>query len=119
MTIGELEFEDMFYGHEDKTKLPYIGVTSIFFICFLVIMPIIIMNLLVGLAVDDIKAVQDNAVLSRLAMQVSLNLDVEKVLPDFLKRKLAVRVSIILSFWVFFLKRPNMLARATRGARCI
>ena len=51
------------------------------------------MNLLVGLAVDDIKAVQDNAVLSRLAMQVSLNLDVEKVLPDFLKRKLAVRVS--------------------------
>ena len=56
-------------------------------------MPIIIMNLLVGLAVDDIKAVQDNAVLSRLAMQVSLNLDVEKVLPDFLKRKLAVRVS--------------------------
>ena len=77
----------------DKTKLPYIGVTSIFFICFLVIMPIIIMNLLVGLAVDDIKAVQDNAVLSRLAMQVSLNLDVEKVLPDFLKRKLAVRVS--------------------------
>ncbi len=33
-------------------------------------MAIIIMNLLVGLAVDDIKAVQDQAVLKRLAMQV-------------------------------------------------
>jgi hypothetical protein len=35
----------------------------------------------VGLAVDDIKTVQDNAMLSRLAMQVNLNLDVEKMLP--------------------------------------
>ena len=31
---------------------------------------IIVMNLLIGLAVDDIKAVQDQAVLKRLAMQV-------------------------------------------------
>ena len=34
-------------------------------------MPIIIMNLLVGLAVDDIKTVQENAILKRLALQVS------------------------------------------------
>jgi len=33
-------------------------------------MPIIITNLLVGLAVDDIQSVQENAVLQRLAMQV-------------------------------------------------
>ena len=31
---------------------------------------IIVMNLLIGLAVDDIKGVQDQAVLKRLAMQV-------------------------------------------------
>ena len=33
------------------------------------------MNLLVGLAVDDIKAVQDQAVLKRLAMQVNICLN--------------------------------------------
>ena len=93
MLIGELEFEDMFFGETklDASLMPYPAVTMVFFLCFLIVMPIIIMNLLVGLAVDDIKAVQDNAVLSRLAMQVSLNLDVEKVLPDFFRRRLAVR----------------------------
>ena len=44
-----------------------------FFIIFVITMPIIIMNLLVGLAVDDIKTVQENAVLQRVAMQVSPN----------------------------------------------
>ena len=45
----------------------------------------------VGLAVDDIKTVQDNAVLSRLAMQVTLNLDVERMLPDFIRRRFIVK----------------------------
>ena len=44
-----------------------------------------------GLAVDDIKTVQENAVLSRLAMQVTLNLDVERILPDFIRRRFIVR----------------------------
>ena len=39
----------------------------------------------VGLAVDNIRGVQENAVLERLAMQVNLVLDVEKLLPDFLR----------------------------------
>ena len=46
--------------------------TRAFFVVFVLIMPIIIMNLLVGLAVDDIKTVQENAILKRLAMQVQL-----------------------------------------------
>lgn len=49
----------------------------------------------VGLAVDDIKAVQDSAVLQRLAMQVTLNLDVEKMLPDFLRRKVIRRMETV------------------------
>ena len=76
------------------------------------------------MAVDDIKSVQDNAVLQRLAMQVflifeiafcvrlknslqeirtshvqisyfiiqvNLNLDVEKLLPDFIRRRIIIR----------------------------
>ena len=42
------------------------------FVVFLVLLTVLIMNLLVGLAVDDIKGVQDKAVLKRLAMQVQL-----------------------------------------------
>ena len=42
------------------------------FVVFLVLLTVLIMNLLVGLAVDDIKGVQDKAVLKRLAMQVHL-----------------------------------------------
>lgn len=38
-------------------------------------MSILIMNLLVGLAVDDIKAVQDQAILKRLAMQTQVQKD--------------------------------------------
>ena len=45
-------------------------------------------NYFSGLAVDDIQAVQDNAILKRLAMQVELVLDVERLLPTFLLRRL-------------------------------
>ena len=45
-------------------------------------MSIIIMNLLVGLAVDDIASVMRVATLKRLAMRVKLTLDVERKLPQ-------------------------------------
>ncbi len=45
----------------------------------------------VGLAVDDIQAVKDNAVIKRLEMQVKLNLDIEKRLPMWLRRRLTKR----------------------------
>ena len=50
-------------------------------------MAIIVVNLLIGLAVDDIKAVQDKAILKRLAMQVELVLDTERLLPNFILRR--------------------------------
>jgi len=37
---------------------------------FMVLMPILLMNLLIGLAVGDIESVRRNAQLKRLAMQV-------------------------------------------------
>lgn len=38
----------------------------------MVLMPILLMNLLIGLAVGDIESVRRNAQLKRLAMQVSI-----------------------------------------------
>jgi transient receptor potential cation channel subfamily A protein 1 len=79
MMIGEIEFGDVFLGTNGlendpdglhSTQLYYSGVAILLFIFFIIFMNIIIMNLLIGLAVDDIKAVQDKAVLKRLTMQV-------------------------------------------------
>ena len=80
MMIGEFEYTDIFLGLNGVTQgtteahqnmLYYSAITYILFISFMILMAIIIMNLLVGLAVDDIKAVQEKAVLTRLAMQVN------------------------------------------------
>ena len=68
--IGEFEFDGLFFAPAEETMLPFREVTLILFVAFLIVMSIIIMNLMVGLAVDDIKAVQEQAVLKRLAMQV-------------------------------------------------
>ena len=73
MTAGELEYSTMFFPEENEdndNEVPYEKTTTLFFISFVITMPIIVMNLLVGLAVDDIQSVQENAVLKRLAMQV-------------------------------------------------
>jgi hypothetical protein len=80
----EFEYEGIFNGDIEPQS---INVTYAFFIGFLVVMSIIIVNLLVGLAVDDIKAVQDQAVLKRLAMQVELVLDVERLMPEPILRR--------------------------------
>lgn len=47
-------------------------------------MPILLMNLLIGLAVGDIESVRRNAQLKRLAMQVVLHTELERKLPQYL-----------------------------------
>ena len=73
----------------------------------------------VGLAVDDIKSVQDNAMLSRLAMQVNLNLDVERMLPDCLRRRFVVRKETVwpnkrFRIWTQLLNDANLLTKITK-----
>lgn len=47
----------------------------------MIFMPILLMNLLIGLAVGDIESVKRNAQLKRLAMQVVLHTELERKLP--------------------------------------
>lgn len=56
----------------------------------------------VGLAVDDIKSVQDTAVLKRFAMQIELVLEIEQVAPEFFRRRWIISKET---------KRPNYLSR--------
>ncbi|KAJ3651762.1 hypothetical protein Zmor_017778 [Zophobas morio] len=51
---------------------------------FMVLMPILILNLLIALAVGDIESVRRNAQLKRLAMQVVLHTELERKLPKML-----------------------------------
>lgn len=80
MMLGEIDFLGTyvrpFYLHSDEERsfLPF--PLPAFFILglFMVLMPILLMNLLIGLAVGDIESVRRNAQLKRLAMQVSCQL---------------------------------------------
>ncbi|KAF6035909.1 hypothetical protein EB796_005785 [Bugula neritina] len=90
MMIGEFEFDSIF--NEDGVVVYYPHSAYIIFVIFVVVMSIIIMNLLVGLAVDDIKGVQEQAVLTRMAMQVELALTVESMLPEYFTKKNIMRL---------------------------
>ncbi|XP_060585014.1 transient receptor potential cation channel subfamily A member 1 homolog isoform X3 [Ruditapes philippinarum] len=82
MMIGEFDYNDIFHGEDDM----HYWLTYVLFCAFLIVMTIIIMNLLVGLAVDDIKGVQDQATLKRIAMKVQLVLDIERINIKFTSR---------------------------------
>ena len=84
MMIGEFDFEDLFTNHQDPSlplnsttnvegaqNFPFPLVSTVVFIGFIITMSIIIMNLMVGLAVDDIKTIQDTAELQKLSLTVS------------------------------------------------
>ena len=50
MMVGEFEYDAIFFAHNDDDQgreLPYKPLTLLFFLAFVIIMPIIIMNLLV------------------------------------------------------------------------
>lgn len=56
----------------DQTRtIPYPVPVFLMLGVFMVLMPILLMNLLIGLAVGDIESVRRNAQLKRLAMQVN------------------------------------------------
>ena len=90
--IGEFEFEGMFTEHDDPNntnvenaesarQIPFPQYSTVLFMVFVFVMSIIVSNLLVGLAVDDIKEIQDHAEREKLSMHVQLVLETERFLP--------------------------------------
>lgn len=57
-------------GLESNKHLPFPLPAFAMLGIFMILMPILLMNLLIGLAVGDIESVRRNAQLKRLAMQV-------------------------------------------------
>ena len=68
MMIGEFEYEELFFG---EISAPYEYYSVALFMAFVLVMSIVTMNLLVGLAVDNIQEIQENAELIQLSMNVS------------------------------------------------
>ena len=50
--------------------LPYPEFTLVYFVVFVALISILLMNLLVGVAINNVNSVEDSAVLQRLSKQV-------------------------------------------------
>ncbi|CAG9788975.1 unnamed protein product [Diatraea saccharalis] len=91
MMLGEIDFVGTYvqpyYKAETDIMLPFPIPTFFILGLFMVLMPILLMNLLIGLAVGDIESVRRNAQLKRLAMQVVLHTELERKLPTILLEK--------------------------------
>ena len=70
--LGEIDFNDLFHPSEDG--LNYEEMTYFFFVIFLIVMSIVLMNLLVALAVDDVGTLQSHAKLEKIACQVRMKI---------------------------------------------
>ncbi|XP_053467815.1 transient receptor potential cation channel subfamily A member 1b isoform X2 [Ictalurus furcatus] len=87
MMVGELNYETSFLEAYNQGFLAFPVITYYVFVLFVLIMPILLMNLMIGLAVGDIAEVQRNAALKRIAMQINLHTTLEEKLPYwFMKR---------------------------------
>lgn len=81
MMLGEMDFVGMYVEPFHKSELPFAVPVFLILSLFMILMPILLMNLLIGLAVGDIESVRRNAQLKRLAMQVVLHTELERKLP--------------------------------------
>lgn len=87
MMVGELNYQNNFLDAYLNHELPFGPLTYYFFVAFVLLMPILLVNLMIGLAVGDIAEVQRNAALKRIAMQIDLHTALEDKLPYwFMKR---------------------------------
>ncbi|XP_023223427.1 transient receptor potential cation channel subfamily A member 1-like [Centruroides sculpturatus] len=85
MMLGEIDFLGTFLKPLHQDTLPtwhQMAAASWFLVAFAILMPILLMNLLIGLAVGDIETVRRNAQMKRLTMQVELHTDLERKLPN-------------------------------------
>ncbi|XP_046751524.1 transient receptor potential channel pyrexia [Diprion similis] len=92
MMTGEVDFESLFFPKEDdfESVADYESKDSswvllqisaqLCFLLFLLFVTIVLMNLLVGIAVDDIKGLQKTAGLAKLVRQTKLICEVETAL---------------------------------------
>uniref|UniRef100_A0A915KHL6 Ion transport domain-containing protein n=1 Tax=Romanomermis culicivorax TaxID=13658 RepID=A0A915KHL6_ROMCU len=91
MMMGDYNYVENFARPYYERTLVYPLLTFGFLLAFVILMPILFINLLIGLAVGDIEIVQKDASLKRLAMQVEYHTELENRMPSSLLKKLEKR----------------------------
>eukprot|EP00731_Ephydatia_muelleri_P025765 Em0017g848a len=74
---GDTGFSDVFLG----APLPYIPTAVILFVIFLIVVPVLFNNMLIGLAVGDVSAAYEQADLNTIASQVKYIIYVDDAFP--------------------------------------
>ena len=87
MTIGELDMVSMFSLDSESGSLSFKSISSILFTIFLYMMTISAMNLLVGMAVGDIKELGDKGEVVAFETLVELILESRRMLPIEMARR--------------------------------
>uniref|UniRef100_A0A915HKV2 Transient receptor potential cation channel subfamily A member 1 n=1 Tax=Romanomermis culicivorax TaxID=13658 RepID=A0A915HKV2_ROMCU len=87
MMMGDWNYVENFAKPYYYKTLVYPHLTYGFLLTFVILMPILFINLLIGLAVGDIEIVQKDASLKRLAMQVQYHTELENRMPNRLLRR--------------------------------
>uniref|UniRef100_A0A8C9DLT3 Transient receptor potential cation channel subfamily A member 1 n=1 Tax=Prolemur simus TaxID=1328070 RepID=A0A8C9DLT3_PROSS len=95
MMLGDINYQDAFLEPYLRNELTYPFLSFVQLIAFTILVPIVLMNLLIGLAVGDIAEVQKHASLKRIAMQVELHTSLEKKLPLWFLRKVDQKSTIV------------------------
>ncbi|CAF1483084.1 unnamed protein product [Adineta steineri] len=85
MMLGELDYDRTYIESGEEQHFSFINL--IMLLLFAVIMPILLMNLLIGLAIGDLMQIQQNARLKRLAMQVQYHTNLERKIPSKLIKR--------------------------------
>ncbi|XP_022091401.1 transient receptor potential cation channel subfamily A member 1-like isoform X2 [Acanthaster planci] len=86
MTLGEINKSDIFDAGISLSPFEHAG--HILFILFLFMMPMVLMNLTIGIAVGDIEAIFKSAYLKQQQILVDLIWGYETKLPKFLQRRI-------------------------------
>ncbi|XP_046848704.1 transient receptor potential cation channel subfamily A member 1 homolog isoform X2 [Xenia sp. Carnegie-2017] len=82
MTMGEFDFKQTFLGdHSDYNT--FYPLQLVLLVGFLVVMPIIIMNLLLALAIDDTSSIMQHAKLQKHIQTAKMIIDIERKRSSF------------------------------------
>jgi hypothetical protein len=99
---------------QSSELLTFPALSYIFFIMFALLVPVVVLNVLIGLAVGDIDSVRKDASIGQIRMQAKLLVEVESVLPDWFLRRFHVLQSSCSTSKESFIR--SLLRRATRAA---
>ncbi|XP_072042795.1 transient receptor potential cation channel subfamily A member 1-like [Amphiura filiformis] len=86
MTLGEINKSDIL----DDTDIdlgPFEEVANVLMVIFLFVMPMVLINLTIGISVGDIEQILDSSYYKRFSLQTNIILRTEKGFPRWLQRK--------------------------------